>query len=108
MVDEIIGEIGKFGYISRVDKKNYTEYFFPNEGFHRSLKPQIVNREDSFICYGGSTTPLVSHVADCTLISHRNLLEIDSPLMPKSSLKVINPDKSKRDVAISKLVEILS
>ena len=103
----IEGKLGRFEYVSKIDEEDSTKYIFPNENFYDS---QFQFRKDikknTIIC-GGTTTPIITHLNDCTLISRRNLPFGSNSIKPRSSLRIINPDKSKRDVVVSKLVEIL-
>ena len=104
--DYIEGKLGRFGYVSKVDEKDYTEYIFLKEDFYDSQFQFRKDIKNTIIC-GGTTTPIIIHLNDCTMISRRNLPPESSSIKPRSSLRIINPDKSKRDVAVSKLVEIL-
>ena len=103
--DYFEGKIGRFEYVSKMDKGDSIKYLFLNEDFYDSQFQFRKNIKNTIIC-GGTTSPIITHLNDCTIVSHRNLSNHES-IKPRSSLIVINPDRTKRDVAISKLVEIL-
>ena len=97
-------KLGRFIYIRKIEQQDNVKYIFPNEDFYNCLHMRSQKDTKEIIGYNTPVNLLINHIRDCTILSQ---IPRNSKHNSINSLSVINPNKSKRNKAISKLVEIL-